>query len=238
MNHKDILVEGCKNLEVIISDDQVKQFHQYYQLLVEWNEKINLTAITELEDVYIKHFLDSISVCAGHDFNQSLKVVDVGTGAGFPGFPLKIAHPKIELTAIDALNKRINYLNEVVRVLDLEKVQCVHSRAEDAAQNELYREQFDLSVSRAVADLAVLTEYCLPFVKTGGKFISLKGPSISEEINNARDAIQILGGEIEEIKYIDIPFSDLKHNLVIINKVNETPLKYPRKPSKIKKRPL
>lgn len=238
MNHEQLLIEGCKDFNHILSDEQIKQFKQYYELLVTYNEKMNLTRIIEAGDVYIKHFLDSISVCTGYDFDTKKTVVDVGTGAGFPGFPLKIAFPNIELTAIDALNKRVKFLEEVSDTLGLEDVTCIHSRAEDGAMDTSLREQFDVCVSRAVAELSVLAEYCLPFVKVGGQFVSLKGPAAVEELENAQNAIATLGGEVVNVQDVNIPFSDLKHKLVIINKVKETPLKYPRKPSKIKKRPL
>lgn len=238
MDNRMLLETGAKELGIELSSGQIDQYYRYYELLVEWNEKMNLTGITEEREVMVKHFLDSLGAVVEGFQGDVVKVIDVGTGAGFPGYPIKIALPSIHLTALDALNKRINFLDTVSEELGLEDVECIHSRAEDGAKDEELREQFDFCVSRAVADLTVLAEYCLPFVKVGGQFISLKGPSISQEIEKAKAGIEILGGEIVEVRDVKIPYSDLAHNLVIINKVKTTPLKYPRKPSKIKKRPL
>lgn len=240
-NNKDprqMLVSGCKNFDIHLTEDQVNKFFAYYELLIEWNQKINLTAITELEDVIVKHFIDCISICKYVDIKDTDSIIDVGTGAGFPGIPIKILYPRVNITLVDSLNKRVNFLDEVIEELELENIETIHARVEDLAHDEDYRESFDYCMSRAVANLSMLTEYCLPYIKIGGKLLALKGPSIAEEIENSGEAIKILGGELKGVEFIDIPYSDLKHNLVIIDKKHDTPLKFPRKTVKIKKSPL
>ena len=230
------------SLKKILSDNNISEkateaFFEYYKLLVEWNEKINLTAITEEDDVAVKHFLDSLN--AAKDFVSSgKKVIDVGTGAGFPGLPVKIANPEIELTLVDSLNKRINFLNEVICCLNLDNVETVHSRAEDLASNLKYREQYDLCVSRAVANLTTLCELCMPFVKVGGYFVSLKGPKAPEELEQAKRAIALMGGSFEKMENYDLSDTDINHNIVVIKKISHTPTKYPRKAPKPSKEPL
>ena len=231
MSLKQILIQNN------IDEKTAEDFYKYYLLLTEWNEKINLTAITEEDDVAVKHFLDSLKAAEGFA-KQGISVIDVGTGAGFPGLPIKIANPGIELTLVDSLNKRINFLNEVIDSLGLNGVHTIHSRAEELGKNKSHRERYDLCVSRAVANLTTLCELCLPFVKKGGYFVSLKGPTADEEVKDAKKAIDLLGGELIEIKNYDLSDTDLNHNVVIIKKISHTPTKYPRSAPKPAKEPL
>lgn len=231
MSLKQILLDN--NINENIAHD----FETYYKILYEWNQRINLTAITDEDDVAIKHFLDSLNAANGM-VKEGMKVIDVGTGAGFPGLPIKIANPQIELTLVDSLNKRINFLNEVVSHLGLENVETVHSRAEELGVNKNYREMYDMCVSRAVANLTTLCELCLPFVKNGGLFVSLKGPKAQEEAEEAKNAIKLLGGELEKIENYDLSDTDLNHNIVVIKKISHTPTRYPRKAPKPAKEPL
>lgn len=225
---REILTTGCAELGIDISEAQLVQLEKYADILVEWNEKMNLTAITDTEGIAVKHFLDSISaLCTG---NVGKKVIDVGTGAGFPGLVLKIMKPEIELTLLDSLNKRINFLKAVCEELGLDGVTFVHSRAEDGGMNRSYRAKFDTVVSRAVANMTTLSEWCIPFLKEGGRFLALKGPLANEELDAARRAITILGGEVEKVYEADIPHSDLHHKIIIVKKVRQTPMKFPRKP--------
>ena len=212
------------------------KFYDYYRLLIEWNEKINLTAITDEDEVAVKHFLDCLSIKAL--LPDGASVADVGTGAGFPGIPLKIANPTVNLTLVDSLNKRTKFLAEAVQKLNLENTEIIWGRAEDVGKDENHREKYDICVSRAVANLTTLCELCLPFVRVGGKLICLKGPKASDEAAEAKRAIKILGGELESISEYEIPDADLKHNAVIIKKISQTPTKYPRKAPKPAKEPL
>lgn len=235
---EELLFKSCGKIDVKLDEKQIGQFMAYKDLLLEWNEKMNLTAITDEREIMLKHFADCLMLCPETDALGGKTVIDVGTGAGFPGLPLKIARPELEVTLLDSLNKRITFLNEVVSGLGIENVKCLHLRAEDGGADKNLREKFDLCVSRAVADLSVLSEYCLPFVKVGGYFISMKGPDVSEEIERAKKAVKILGGSIEEIKKTAIPGTDIVHSLVIIKKAKPTPPKYPRKAGKAKKEPI
>lgn len=231
MSLKEILVNNN------ISEKTAEDFYKYYQLLVDWNERINLTAITEEDEVATKHFLDSLNSAKGI-VTEGMKVIDVGTGAGFPGLPVKIANPRIKLTLVDSLQKRIGFLNEVIDTLGLDNVETIHSRAEELGVNKNYREKYDLCVSRAVANLTTLCELCLPFVRVGGFFVSLKGPKAPEELELAKKAIGLLGGSLERIETYDVSDTDLNHNIVVIKKISHTPTKYPRKAPKPAKEPL
>lgn len=233
---KNLIINGSKKLNIPLNEKQLSQFLDYADILREWNEKINLTAITDDEGIATKHFLDSLTA-----FKTGVvkgKVIDVGTGAGFPGVVLKIANPEIELTLLDSLNKRIVFLNDLCERLSIGDVETVHARAEDGGRDRKYRGQFDTVVSRAVARLSVLSEWCMPFLKQGGYFLALKGPLADAELNDARRAVKILGGKIEDVMEADIPFTDLKHKIIIIKKVGQTPLKYPRKSGIATKTPI
>lgn len=214
------------------------QFDTYYRLLIEWNEKINLTAITEEREAALKHFVDCISAFECGKIADGCSVIDVGTGAGFPGLPLKIFNPTLKVTLMDSLNKRINFLNEVVSALGLGDVSTVHARAEELGKNKAHREKYDICVSRAVANLATLSELCLPLVKVGGYFISMKGPKADDELKEASKAIELCGGEFEEIKKYAIDETDYDHNLVVIKKIKPTPPRYPRNAPKPAKEPI
>ncbi len=233
---KELIKKGCGQLNIPLSDAQINQLTDYANLLTERNKKMNLTAITGNEDIVTKHFLDSLTALPTGLVRGS--VIDVGTGAGFPGVVLKIARPEIEITLLDSLQKRINFLREVGRRLRLDGVEYVHARAEDGGQNRAYRGRYDAVVARAVANLTALSEWCLPFLKKGGYFLALKGPLADEELKNARRAIQILGGAVEEVKEVRIPFTDLRHKIIIIKKVGQTPMKYPRKAGIASKTPI
>ncbi|MGL4362774.1 MAG: 16S rRNA (guanine(527)-N(7))-methyltransferase RsmG [Cellulosilyticaceae bacterium] len=237
-NMKNLLKEGASELGIDLTEQQLDQFMTYKELLVEWNEKMNLTAITEDYEVITKHFLDCLTVYSSVDLAEIHTVADVGTGAGFPGLVLKIAFPHLQMTLIDSLNKRLNFLKHVIETLELKGVQCVHGRAEDVGQNKKYREQFDLCASRAVANLAVLSEYTLPFVKKGGFLVALKGQKLDEELEQGRQAIRILGGKVEEIINVTVPGTDLNHRIAKIKKLNNTPKEYPRKAGDPTKNPL
>lgn len=233
-----ILEDGCQAFGVTLTDKQIEQFEKYYELLVEWNKVMNLTGITEFDEVMQKHFVDSAAAAKYVEMEKVNSLIDVGTGAGFPGIPLKIVYPHIQVTLLDSLNKRIKFLEEVVDNLGLTGIETVHGRAEDAAKKAEYREQFDLSVSRAVANLASLTEYCLPFVKVGGKFVSYKSVSVDEEIAQSKKAVYVLGGEIGKVEKFNLPESDMERALVIVEKKRSTPKKYPRKAGMPTKEPL
>lgn len=238
MKFYDLMVKAAEDVELELTVEQYYQFIKYMALLQEWNEKINLTAILEDEEIIKKHFIDSIKAFKIDEFKQNVSVIDVGTGAGFPGIPIAIMNPKINVTLLDSLNKRIKFLNIVIDQLGLKNIKTIHSRAEDGARNKKLREKFDIATSRAVANMSVLSEYCLPYVKIGGKFIALKGPTIEEEIKESKTAIKTLGGELEQICEVKIEETDLKHNLVIIKKIKECDKIYPRKAGTISKNPI
>ncbi|MBE3591488.1 MAG: 16S rRNA (guanine(527)-N(7))-methyltransferase RsmG [Thermoanaerobacter sp.] len=234
----DMLIEGAREWGIFLEMFHVEHFQKYYALLLEWNQKMNLTAITEEKEVVIKHFLDSLSVVKSGKIKGDEKIIDVGTGAGFPSIPLKIVFSKLKATLLDSSKKRITFLEEVVNKLGINEIELIHGRAEDIGKDIKYREQFDLSVARAVAPLNVLLEYTLPFVQVGGYFIALKGREVEEEIKSSQKALKELKGEIEEVKQIRLPFSDILHHLIIIRKGDNCPLKYPRKANAIRKAPL
>lgn len=227
MENKQMLKDLSRKLNIDLTNEQVEQFEGYQNLLLEWNEKINLTAITEENDIIIKHFIDSMTV--SKYFKENDKVIDVGTGAGFPGVPLKIVDKTLKITLLDSLNKRINYLNDVIEKLRFDNVETIHGRAEELSRNSKYREQYDVATARAVANLKTLSEYCLPFVKVGGYFVCMKGSDIEEELSNAKSHIEVLGGKIEEIENFVLPDTDMKRNIIVIKKIKNTDKKYPRK---------
>ncbi|WP_461611235.1 16S rRNA (guanine(527)-N(7))-methyltransferase RsmG [Cytobacillus kochii] len=223
---------------ISLSKQQMEQYELYYSTLVEWNEKMNLTAITEKDEVYLKHFYDSISAAFYYDFNQPLKVCDVGAGAGFPSIPLKIAFPQIQVTIVDSLNKRIGFLNHLAEELGLDHVEFVHDRAETFGKNKKYRESFDLVTARAVARLSVLSELCLPLVKVGGTFLAMKGAGAEQELYKANKAITTFGGKLIDSHTFTLPEEESERNILVIKKEKSTPNKYPRKPGTPNKSPI
>lgn len=232
--NRELFLNGLKKLNIEITDIQTEQFEKYSDLLKEWNEKINLTAITDDDGISIKHFLDCILLLKYIDIPENASVADIGTGAGFPGLPVKIMRSDVSLCLVDSLNKRINFLNEVKTQLGLDDVQCIHSRAEELARKREYREKFDFVLSRAVANMTVLCEYCLPFLRIGGTFVALKSSEIKEETDEALSMIGNLGGKVKEIISAPLPESDITRSLVVIEKVRETPKSFPRSSKRIK----
>ena len=225
-------------LHIELSDKQYDQYVTYYEMVVEKNKVMNLTGITEFDEFIDKHYIDSLSIVNAMDMHQVQSAIDVGTGAGFPGVPLKIAFPELEACLLDSLNKRVKFLEETFALLGLENISAIHGRAEEYAKNKAYREKYDLCVSRAVSGLATLSEYCLPYVKVGGLFVSYKSGSVKEEAEAAEKAVKILGGKIRDIQYFDLPGSEISRSLVIIEKVKNTPGKYPRKAGTPLREPL
>ena len=238
MYNTDNFIKDLKELNIKLNEKQIEQFLTYYEMLVEWNAFMNLTAITEYDEVMKKHFIDSLSLIKVLDLTKELSVIDIGTGAGFPGIPLKIAFPNLKITLLDSLNKRIQFLNAVIEKLGLTQIETVHGRAEDFAKPGKLREKYDLCVSRAVANMTVLSEYCLPFVKVGGKFVSYKSEKITVEAEEAKKAISILGGKVDKQEEFNIPNSDIYRNLFVIEKIKVCPNKYPRKAGLPSKEPL
>ena len=235
MIEQNTLLSGSEELGLKLDSKALNDFSLYKKLLLEWNKKFNLTAVTDDVEIDIKHFLDSLTVISLLPDKQFLKVIDVGTGAGFPGIPIKIIKPDAELVLLDSLNKRLKFLDEVISQLKLENIKTVHLRAEDAGKDVLYRAKYDVSISRAVANLKVLSEYCLPLVKVNGLFIAMKGPNANNEISEAKAMIKELGGEIVSVKKMTLPFSDMERNIVLVNKIRQTSTKYPRTSAELAK---
>ena len=219
-----------------IDEEKAKKFQKYKDLLLEWNNKINLTAITEENEIILKHFIDSCTILKYIEDNQ--KIIDIGTGAGFPGIPLKIMNESLKITLVDSLKKRVNFLNEVISELNLENIEGIHSRAEDLGRDNNYREKYDVATSRAVANLSTLLEYLMPFVKVNGICICMKGPNIEEELNEAKKAINELSGKLEGVYNFKLPNSDIERNIIIVRKVDKIKLKYPRKAGMPAKEPI
>ena len=238
MNKEELLRSGAASIGVELNDTQIQQFIKYHEILVEWNSFMNLTGITEYEEVVQKHFVDSLALCKAIDVSKAQSLIDIGTGAGFPGIPLKIAYPHLKVTLLDSLQKRIKFLNEVITQLGLEEVETIHGRAEDFAKPSMKREAYDLCVSRAVANLASLSEYCLPYVNLGGYFVPYKSGKVDEELEESKKAVFLLGGKIEEEVKFNLPDSDITRSLIKIKKVAATPKKYPRKSGLATKEPI
>ena len=235
-NFRELMCSYGEQIDIKFNDKQLSQFYEYMNFLLEWNEKINLTAITEPKEVILKHFIDSLTINKYIGENKTL--ADVGTGAGFPGIPLKIYRPDLDVTLVDSLNKRINFLNEVIVKLDLKDINTVHSRIEDFGKDKKYRESFDYVIARAVANLTTLSEYLIPISKVNGKCICMKGNDVKEEIKDSEKAINVLGGKIDKVDYFELPNSDISRNVIIIDKIKNTPSKYPRKAGMPSKEPL
>lgn len=238
MSNIEILRNGIEDFGIEASDKMLTDFQKYKEVLVEWNQKMNLTGIEDEKEVFIKHFLDSISAVTKGYIKNGMSLIDVGTGAGFPGMPLKICLPELNVTLLDSLNKRINFLKEVATQLEIEDIEFIHGRAEDFGKNEDYRESFDIATARAVAGLPALMEFCVPFIKVGGYFVCLKGPNANLELEESKTAMEVLGLEYVEKIDIKLPEVDLNHNILVFKKVKTTPSKYPRKAGKVTKNPI
>ena len=235
---KNELNLGLEKLNIFLEEEQINQFYKYMNILIEWNKNINLTAITDPKEVILKHFIDSIYVLKNIEISSNSSVIDIGTGAGFPGIPLKIVRKDLNVTLLDSLNKRIMFLDNVINNLGLKDISAIHGRAEEMGKNKKYREMFDYAISRAVANLTVLSEYMIPFVKLGGKSICMKGGNIKEELENSQKALGILGGNLIHVEEFNLLDTDIKRSLIIIEKCKITPIKYPRKPGTPVKEPL
>ncbi|BAC15445.1 glucose-inhibited division protein B [Oceanobacillus iheyensis HTE831] len=231
-------VHALKEKGINLSEKQTEQFYIYFQELVEWNQKVNLTAITDQEEVYVKHFYDCVTAAFYHDFNQEISICDIGAGAGFPSIPLKIVFPQLKITIVDSLKKRITFLNHLATKLELSNVAFYHDRAENFGKNKTFRESFDIVTARAVARMSVLSELCLPLVKKNGVFIAMKGAQAKEELEVGKPAIELLGGEVEEIHTFSLPIEESERSIILISKKRQTPKKYPRKAGLPNKEPI
>lgn len=238
MNDIELIMEGAKKMGLTLTTSQLKQFKEYKEYTLDINKSLNLTSIVDDKEFIVKHFFDSFTLSNVHNFSEVKSVMDMGTGAGIPGIPMKILYPEISFVLADSLNKKIAFLKDVVDKLKLEKIECIHGRAEELGQDISFRESFDVVVSRAVANLAVLSEYCIPFLKLNGIFLCLKGPKYKEEIKEGKGAILKLGGSLEAVESVKLPFSDITHYILMIKKIRHTPTKYPRKPGKPTKSPM
>lgn len=238
LENRKILIDGLLELGIDPAKEKVDKLIAFKEIMLKWNEKVNLTAITEEKEIFIKHFLDSATCLSTGYIKEGMRIIDVGTGAGFPGIPIMILKNGLKMTLLDSLNKRIKYLNEAVGKLGLGDITTVHGRAEEAGSSAAHRECYHIVLSRAVASMNVLCEYCLPLAEVGGYFLCQKGPDIEEEMRNALTAIKTLGGTVKEVKEYKLPFSDIRHNIIIIEKVSATPTKYPRKPGKPAANPI
>lgn len=238
MKYKDLLISSLEKIDLITNNEVIEKFEKYYELLIEWNNKFNLTTITDEKDVIIKHFVDSLLVVKSFDFSNIDSILDIGTGAGFPGIPLKIVYPEIKLVLIDSVNKKVTFLNEVCRQLDLNNTTCLHGRAEDYGHEAEYRESFDIVLSRAVSNLSTLSEYCMPFVKINGVFIAYKSADCNDELINAEKAIKTLGGYVKGVEYVKIPNTEIERTYIIVSKKSKVSEKYPRKAGLPSKKPL
>lgn len=238
MKKSEQFEKDLKEFNIVLSEHQAEQFFIYYEMMIEKNKVMNLTAITDFDEVVKKHFVDSLSLVKAYDLTSPATLIDIGTGAGFPGIPLKIVFPDLKITLLDSLNKRVDFLQSVIDSLNLKGIDAFHGRAEDYARQENFREKFDLCVSRAVANLSVLCEYCLPYVKMGGKFISYKSDKIEEELKEAEHAMNVLGGKVKKQISFTLPDSDINRNLIVIEKHSKTPKQYPRKAGTAGKNPL
>ncbi len=238
MEERIFLENGFKELNIKINKESIDELLLFKDMLLEWNKKINLTSITDDEAIFIKHFFDSATCMATGYIKDGFEVVDIGTGAGFPGLVLKVLNKKINITLLDSLRKRTNYLENIVINLGLKNVEIIHGRAEEYGNKEDYREKYDIALSRAVASINVLLEYCLPYIREGGYFLCQKGPKFKDELKEAEKALKVLGGEINEVKEFILPGSDIKRNIIVIKKIYKTPAKYPRKAGKPSSNPI
>src|SRR6056297_1365391 len=238
MDKIDYFENLLKKIDINYNEETIRSFKKYKDLIIEWNKKINITSIDSEEEIYLKHFIDSIIIKKYVIIKKGSKTIDIGTGGGFPGIPLKLIDNDMRITLLDSLNKRIKFLEEVVKELNLEEVDCIHARAEELGQDKNYREKYDYGFSRAVASLNVLLEYVLPFIKKDGLFIAFKGSNFNDEIQDSKNALNLLGGEIIDVKEYNLPESDISRSLIIVKKIYNTPNKYPRRPGTPNKKPL